>query len=57
MVYVIDGVEKIDCGILSSIERYDVTSGHWSTMAAMDSARYYFGVCVVAGEIYVTGGW
>jgi hypothetical protein len=42
--------------ILSSMERYDATSGQWSAVAAMGTARVRFGYCVMAGEIYVTGG-
>jgi N-acetylneuraminic acid mutarotase len=40
----------------SSMERYDVSSGQWHAMAAMDTARHSIGACVIAGEIYVTGG-
>jgi hypothetical protein len=39
-----------------SMERYDATSGQWSAVAAMGTVRSVFGVCVVSGEIYVTGG-
>jgi hypothetical protein len=45
-----DGVE------LSSMERYDASSGQWSAMAAMGTGRHQFGVCTLAGELYVTGG-
>jgi N-acetylneuraminic acid mutarotase len=41
---------------LSSMERYDVTSGQWSAIAAMGTPRCSFGACVVAGDTYVTGG-
>jgi hypothetical protein len=41
---------------MASMEQYDVSTGQWSAVAAMSSARYRFGACVVAGEIYVTGG-
>jgi hypothetical protein len=40
----------------SSMERYDTLSGQWSAAAAMDTARAHFGACVVAGNVYVTGG-
>jgi actin-binding protein IPP len=43
-------------GLLSSMERYDVSSGRWSAVAAMVTPRCNFGACVVAGDIYVTGG-
>jgi hypothetical protein len=42
--------------VLSSMEQYDASSGQWSTVAAMDSGRYIYAACVVAGEIYVTLG-
>jgi N-acetylneuraminic acid mutarotase len=38
------------------MERYDVSSGQWSAAAAMGAPRCDFGACVVAGEMYVTGG-
>jgi hypothetical protein len=43
-------------GVLSSMERYDVTSGQWVVAAAISTARCTFGACAVAGELYVTGG-
>jgi hypothetical protein len=41
---------------LSSMERFDAASGHWSVAAAMGTKRYLFGSCVLGGELYVTGG-
>jgi hypothetical protein len=41
---------------LASMERYDVSSGQWSSVAAMGTARGFFGACVVAGEVYAIGG-
>jgi hypothetical protein len=55
VVYVFAGWDD-EKGALTSIEPYDAVSGHWSAMAPMKRARYFFGACVVAGEIYVTGG-
>jgi N-acetylneuraminic acid mutarotase len=43
-------------GILSSMEQYDASSEQWSTVAAMGTARNCIGACVVAGELYATGG-
>jgi hypothetical protein len=40
------------CGM----ERYDASSGQWSTLSAMGTARREFGACWMAGELYVTGG-
>jgi hypothetical protein len=42
---------------LSGMERYDETSGQWSTVTAMGTARSNFGTCAVEGELYVTGGY
>jgi N-acetylneuraminic acid mutarotase len=41
---------------LSSMERYDLSSGQWSVVAAMGRERSHFGTCVVAGELYAIGG-
>jgi N-acetylneuraminic acid mutarotase len=41
----------------TSMERYDASSGQWSKVAAMSNALSNFGTCVVAGELYVTGGY
>jgi N-acetylneuraminic acid mutarotase len=43
--------------ILASMERYDTSSGQWSVAAAMSTTRYEFGACMLAGELYVTGGF
>jgi hypothetical protein len=42
---------------LTSMERYNLSSGQWSVAAAMSTARYMFGACMLAGELYVTGGF
>jgi N-acetylneuraminic acid mutarotase len=55
MAYVIGGAGA-DRRELSSMERYDVASGQWSAAAAMSTRRAYFSTCVLAGELYVTGG-
>jgi hypothetical protein len=41
----------------SSMERYDVSTGQWTATAAMATARSYLGACVIAGELYVSGGY
>jgi hypothetical protein len=52
-----DDVFVDDDGVaLSTMERYDVSSGQWSAATAMGTCRHNFGACVVMGEIYVTGG-
>jgi hypothetical protein len=51
-----NGYDSDDEEILSSMERYDSSSGEYNAVAAMGTARHAFGACVVAGEIYVTGG-
>jgi hypothetical protein len=42
---------------LASMERYESSSGQWSVAAAMSTARFMFGACMLAGELYVTGGF
>jgi hypothetical protein len=49
-----DGSDDVE---LSSMERYDASSGQWSAAAAMGTGRHQFGVCTLAGELYVTGGF
>jgi hypothetical protein len=58
VAYVIGGHTGNGAGVgkLASMERYDASSGQWSAAAAMGTARSHFGTCVIAGEIYVTGG-
>jgi hypothetical protein len=41
---------------LTSTVRYDTSSGQWSVAAAMYTTRWLFAACMLAGEIYVTGG-
>ncbi len=41
---------------LASMERYDASSGQWSAAAPINTTRYRFGACAMAGELYVTGG-
>jgi N-acetylneuraminic acid mutarotase len=55
VVYILGGYGS-DGDILSSMERYDETSGQWSERTAMASPRSCYGACVVVGEVYVTGG-
>jgi hypothetical protein len=50
VAYVIGGLG------LTSVERYDTLSGQWSSAAAMYTRRLDFGACVVAGNLYLTGG-
>jgi hypothetical protein len=55
LVFVVGG--KADNNeVPSSMERYDISSGQWSAMAAMSTASHSFGVCAVAGKLYVIGG-
>jgi N-acetylneuraminic acid mutarotase len=55
LVFVVGGMGDGD-EVFSSMERYDVTSGHWVVAAPMSTARESFGACAVAGELYVSGG-
>jgi hypothetical protein len=52
--YVTGGLGEVEA--IPSMERYDALTGQWSAAAAMCNARHSFGACVIAGEIYVTGG-
>jgi hypothetical protein len=56
--YVIGGYEGTGLGRRnhSSMERFDASSGQWSAAASMSTARYSFGACALAGEVYVLGG-
>jgi hypothetical protein len=54
VAYMVGGAAAGD--ILSSMERYDASSGQWSVAAPMGTARSQLGACVMAGELYVTGG-
>jgi hypothetical protein len=60
MAYVMGGdgsdVNGAGSEILSSMERYDASLSPWSAVAAMGTARNLSGACVVAGELYATGG-
>jgi hypothetical protein len=52
-----DNDDDGDDGVaLSTMERYDVSSGQWSAATAMVTCRHNFGTSVVMGEIYVIGG-
>jgi hypothetical protein len=55
MAYVMGGYD-VNNFPMSSMERYDVSSGQWSVMAPMGTWRGHFGTCVVDGEVYVIGG-
>jgi hypothetical protein len=62
MAYVLDGMGRGrggegSYGKLSSMERYDASSGQWSALASMGTARLQFGSCMLTGELYVIGGW
>jgi hypothetical protein len=56
--YAIGGFDGagLENGILSSVERFDASSGQWSASASMSTARNIFGACALAGELYVLGG-
>ena len=41
---------------ISNVERYDVSSGTWRSMAPMIVPRDSFQACVIGGHIYVIGG-
>jgi N-acetylneuraminic acid mutarotase len=41
---------------VSTMERYDRQQDSWTAAASMCQARFRFGSCMIAGELYVTGG-
>jgi N-acetylneuraminic acid mutarotase len=44
--------------VLSDVERYDVQSGVWETLAPMEGGgRASFGMCCIDGSLFVSGGW
>jgi N-acetylneuraminic acid mutarotase len=54
MAYIVGGIGS--SGNMTSVERYDATSGQWSAGVDMGTTRWLFGACVVSGDVYVTGG-
>jgi hypothetical protein len=52
--FVLGGID--DSRTISSMERYNASSGKWGTAAAMGTGRFSFGACSVAGNVYVIGG-
>jgi hypothetical protein len=40
---------------LASVERYDTIRGAWEEAAPVTTARAYFGLCELYGELYATG--
>jgi N-acetylneuraminic acid mutarotase len=42
---------------VASAERYDAVNDTWTTVASMSEARCFFGMCTIAGELYVSGGY
>jgi hypothetical protein len=54
IAFMMGGVGRLD--ELSTMERYDATSGQQGVGAVMAIGRHCFGVCALAGDIYVTGG-
>jgi hypothetical protein len=56
MAYVVRGMGVGELDTLSSMERYAASLGQWSAVAAMGTTRGNFGVCVLAGELYISGG-
>jgi non-specific serine/threonine protein kinase len=53
--FVIRGRDTFD-HIMPTMEQFDASSGQWSSVPAMCTARMDFGAFVVAGDIFVSGG-
>jgi hypothetical protein len=43
--------------LLPTVEAYDPVQDTWTTKAPMAGARYLAGAGVVAGSMFVVGGW
>jgi hypothetical protein len=56
VTFVMGGRNDSSMGGLNSMERYDILLGQWVAAEPMSIARYAFGACALAGEVYVTGG-
>ena len=41
---------------LSSVESYNVRTGHWTSVVAMNKPRCYVGACVLKGKLFVVAG-
>ena len=55
MVLAVGGFDPRNNAV-STMERYDRQQDSWTAAASMRQARSYFGSCMIAGELYVTGG-
>ena len=55
MVLAVGGVDPSN-NTVSTMERYDRQQDSWTAAASMRQARSLFGSCMIAGELYVTGG-
>ena len=56
MVLAVGGFDPSDNNAVSTMERYDRQQDSWTAAASMRQARSFFGSCMIAGELYVTGG-
>jgi N-acetylneuraminic acid mutarotase len=54
MTYILGG--RHDGRVADGMEQYNVSLGQWKLGIPMGTRRSVFGACVLAGEIYVTGG-
>ena len=55
MVLAVGGFDPSN-NTVSTMERYDRQQDSWTAAASMRQARSDFGSCMIAGELYVTGG-
>ena len=56
----VDGVDEegwVSSRTVSSVEGFDPSTGQWSGVAPMSTARDCHGVAVVDGKLYAMGGW
>ena len=57
-LYLIGGtVEAHSPHSLPNVFRYTISGGYWSAVSSMKQARHHHSNCVLAGKIYVFGGY
>ena len=54
-LYAVGGYDATNTA-LSSVESFDPSTGQWSAVAPMSTARWVHGVAVVDGKLYAVGG-
>ena len=55
IIYVCGGYDGSEH--LSSVESYNIHTGHWTSLQRMTAPRCYVGACVLKGELLVVAGY